>query len=223
MRAADTLAFDEAFGGSDRAIALLAHVKARNMGPLEGAYLWNDPWLSRFRAAGQVPVLQRAQYDEAMRSGYMTGAVDIARILGVSTERAMVVYYNRTVHQGVGGATKAARALADYWSRNPGTRPATAAGVLAQYAWVCASGFRRTTPPESEYRSKTTRWVRKESEHDLAADGSLITHTGTVWHAVTGSGKTEWDLWEMIMKRTADILSDPELRDQDVRLPAAVA
>lgn len=216
MRAADPAAFDAAFGGSAAALALLAHVKEKNMGPLQGALLWNEPWLSRFRAAGKVASLQAAMWQAAIESDYMQAAVDIARLLGVSTERAMVVYYNRTVHQGAGGALKAARQLADYYARNPGSRPATATGVLAQYGWICAAPFRRTTPPESMQRSKTTEWKEVSSEHDIGEDGKLFVRTGRVWHAFTGP----WDLWELILKRTAEILADPELRDQPVALPA---
>lgn len=225
MRAADAVAFDAAFGGAAAAGRLLGHVQARNLDPLDGANLWDQPWLDRFVAAGKVPALQAAQRELAKRGEHMQGAIAVARVLGVQSERALVVCYNRVVHQGVEGATGPARRLVELYASGTHQRPSSEVQVLAEYGWLCAAKFRRATAPSSERYNDTIRWVQVApgtAELDLKLVGNnkvalaRRVPAGPVWHGVTG----QWDLWDMILTRTYQHLVDATLRDDPVALPA---
>lgn len=222
MQQADPDAFARIFG--PRWVDLLEHVQRKNMGTLDGALLWNEPWLGRFREAGRHGPFQVAQTELAARSEYMAGAVELAYLLGPRTERAMVLYYNRTVHQGVSGALKPARQLVAWWEEDPSRRPTEDRDVLAQYAWLCAAKFRRDTPPERECYNPdcTIRWRAVSAETELKAGGDYALQrvaASGVYHAVTGP----WDLYELVTKRSSEILRDPTLRDVPVLLPALVS
>lgn len=227
MRAAAPAEFDRVFGGSAAAARMLTAVAAKSLGPVDGANLWDEPWLGRFQAAGQLEVFQRAQRDVASSGDHMRGAIEIARLLGIQTERAMTLYYNRTVHQGSAGALGPAKRLLESYASGQVVRPQSDRQVLAQYAWLCAAKFRRNTKPESEHLNATIRWVQLkpgslEYDLELRPDGSValtrLPQKGATWHGVTG----QWDLWDLIIKRTADILNDPDLRDQPVELDKAM-
>ena len=43
-----------------------------------------------------------------------------------------------------------------------------------------------------------------------------------VWHAVTGPPSKPWSLYDLITKRSSDILTDLTLRDAPVALPGAL-
>jgi hypothetical protein len=102
MYEADATAFQRTFGaGWSRVLEVTGRA---SLEAVDGAVLWAEPWLSRFDAAGRWPAFQSAQVHQAVTTDYMKGAVEIAGLLGVASERAMVMYYNRTVHQGVAGA-----------------------------------------------------------------------------------------------------------------------
>lgn len=222
MQAADPNAFARIFGPSWAKVLDVA--RRKSLEPVDGAALWNEPWLSRFREAGRHPPFQAAQRRTAIGSDYMKAALQIADLLGVYTERAMTVYYNRTVHQGPAGALGPARRLAEFYAANPGKRPEQDSVVLAQYGWYCAAKFRRTTPPDGACFNSacTIKWVQLqpgslevELETDLDTGGVRLVRVpqvGPTWHAVTGP----WDLWDLIIQRTAEILNDGSLRDQVV-------
>ncbi len=221
MRAADLALFDRTFGGTANAAAMLDHVRGRDLGKLRGANLWDSPWLERFVAAGKMPVFQAAQRSVAANGDHMRGAVKVARVLGVSSERALTLCYNRTVHQGVAGALGPAERLVAWYAADPARRPLHERHLLAQYAWYCASKFRRKDAPASERFSDAARWVQlragsTERELELVKGGGVrlirVAQTGPTWHVVTGT----WDLWDLILTRSADILNDAELRDGTV-------
>ncbi len=221
MAAADPVAFGRFFGAS---WAKLLEVTARaSLEAVDGAVLWADPWATRFATAGRWPAFQRVQARVAAESEYMAGAVEIARLLGVSTERAMVLYYNRTVHQGASGALGPARRLVAWYAEDPRRRPASPLDVVAQYAWTCAAKFRRTTAPERRnYNADGNIWwspVTSEwSELGVGAFRSRRVAVSGVWHAVTGPPSKPWSLYDLITKRSIDILTDRTLRDAAVDL-----
>ena len=226
MAAADPAAFADTFGpGWPK---LLEATRAASLAPVDGALLWREPWLGRFRAAGRLPVFQAVQVHEATTSDYFTSAVAIARLLGVQSERAMVLYYNRTVHQGPGSALKIARALVSWWTKDPSRRPDAPNDVLAQYAWSCADNFRRTDAPERKCRSSaadcSTWWEPRATEWSELAPGRYTIRrvsVANVWHAVVSwKGNTTLSLYDLIVKRSSEILLDPELSDAPVTLPA---
>ncbi len=225
MAEADPVAFASTFGPSWRTV--LEVTRRASMETVDGIVLWADPWASRFAAAGRLPVFQQVQAKVAAESEYMAGAVQIARLLGVSTERAMVLYYNRTVHQGVSGALKPAQRLVEWYAEDVSRRPPAPLDVVAQYAWMCASKFRRTSVPERRnYNSDgNIWWMPVTSEWSAVGASAFATRriaVSGVWHAVTGPPSKPWSLYDLITKRSSDILTDRTLRDLPVALPSAL-
>lgn len=227
MHQADAAAFASFFGPS---WARVLDVTARaSMEPVDGAPLWAEPWAARFAAAGRHLAFQHAQAAEAARGEHMRAAIEIAQLLGVTTERALVLTFNRTVHQGAHGAMKPARALVGWYAEDIRRRPERANDVLAQYAWSCASRFRRTSAPGHRCFNNDCNilWSLVTSEYsELQADGAYAVRrvpVQGVWHAVTGPGSKPWSLYDLIVKRSSDILTDPELRDLPVDLGGRAA
>lgn len=228
MAAADPVAFGRFFEAS---WAKLLEVTARaSLEAVDGAVLWSEPWVSRFVAAGRWPAFQQVQARDAAESDYMAGAIEIAKVLGVTTERAMVLLYNRTVQQGPAGALGPAKRLIAWYAEDPKRRPAVVNDVLAQYAWTCAAKFRRTSAPERHnYNDHGNIWwspVPTEwSELGVGVYEVRRVAVSGVWHAVTGPPSKPWSLYDLIVKRSSDILTDPLLRDAavDLRLQRAVA
>ncbi len=223
MRSADPSTFDATFGGPGSAARMLAAVQARALAPVDGANLWDPPWLDRFVAAGTIPAFQGAQRELAKRGAHMQGAVAIAKLLGVSSERALVVCYDRTVHQGVSGATGPAQRLVALYASGSHPRPTSEIQVLAEYGWLCAAKFRRATAPPSPWYNDdhTIAWVQVApgtGEVNLKLVGTqrvaLVREVppGPVWHGVTGP----WDLWDLILTRSYEPLVDQKLRDTPV-------
>ena len=225
MAAADPVAFGRFFGAS---WAKLLEVTARaSLESVDGAVLWAEPWVSRFTAAGRWPAFQQVQARDAAESEYMTGAVAVAKLLGVTTERAMVLCYNRTVQQGPSGALGPAKRLVAWYAEDPKRRPAAVNDVLAQYAWTCASKFRRTSPPERRnYNADGNIWwspvATEWSELGVGAYKARRVSVSGVWHAVTGPPSKPWSLYDLITKRSSDILTDITLRDASVALPGTL-
>ena len=225
MAASDPVAFGRFFGAS---WAKLLDVTGRaSLEAVDGVSLWAEPWVSRFATAGRWPAFQQVQARVAAESEYMAGAVEIARLLGVSTERAMVLYYNRTVHQGSSGALGPAKRLVAWYAEDPRRRPAVPNDVVAQYAWTCAARFRRTSAPTRRNYNDDGNiwWSPMATEWSELGVGNYrvrrVSVTG-VWHAVTGPPSKPWSLYDLITKRSSDILTDLTLRDAPVALPGAL-
>ncbi len=221
MAATDPVAFGRLFGAS---WAKLLEVTGRaSLEPVDGVVLWAEPWVSRFVAAGRWPAFQQAQARVAAESEYMAGAVEIARTLGVASERALTLYYNRTVHPGSAGALGPAKRLAAWYAEDPRRRPASPNDVVAQYAWTCAARFRRNSVPERRnFNSDGNIWwspvATEWSELGVGAYKVRRVAVSGVWHAVTGPPSKPWSLYDLITKRSSDILTDPTLRDAPVDL-----
>ena len=225
MRAADPALFDTTFGGTEASAHMMAAVHARSMAPVDGANLWDEPWLSRFRAAGHLPVFQAAQRAEAGASEYMKAAKEIAGLLGVKTERAMTMYYNRAVHQGAEGALGPARALAAWYAADPSRRPGNPKDVLAQYAWRAAAKFRKVgKPAKLEYNSRGLLWKPVTTEYgelrtgDYAASKVKGPAPADTYHVFAAGFPVS--LYDLITMRSGGILTDPSLRDVDVAFDA---
>lgn len=213
MYAADPAKFAEVFeGGWQR---MLAAVDARSLEAVDGAYLWDEPWLSRFYKAGRIRVFQQAQMRLAASSEYMQAAKEIAKILGPRSERAMVVYFNRTVHQGAQGALVPAKRLAAGWQSGAIKRPNNDRDILLQYTWLCAGIFRRVTPPKGDgWRQVSTEYPELKPGDRTPAKTAKVPVQQPTWHKFAG----DWSisLYDLIVFRTRDILNDPQLRDQPV-------
>ncbi|HEX3455576.1 MAG TPA: hypothetical protein VHS03_13190 [Gaiellaceae bacterium] len=71
--------------------------------PVDGADLWEEPWISRFRQAGQVTAFQAAQ-NELAATTFIDPMIHFAGDLGLDTDRALTMVVDRAVQMGVGGA-----------------------------------------------------------------------------------------------------------------------
>ncbi|MCK6527706.1 hypothetical protein L6R50_09130 [Myxococcota bacterium] len=195
MYGLDAPAFQRVFGPSWP--KLLQAAGGGATASVDGRRLWEEPWLSRFRAAGKHPPFQEAQDRLAREGEHLQAAEAVARRLNVPTERALALFFDTAVQQGAGAADQvAARMKAAY----------TAAGqavtvpyrdLLAAYAQGAADRARRTTAPDSP-SSGRLRWVA----------------VGPEWHLHAGS----LDLYRDILSRRTAILKDPQLGDAPVRL-----
>jgi hypothetical protein len=73
--------------------------------PVEEHVLWEEPWLTRFRAAGHVPYVQAAQ-NEVAHVELIDPILPLARDLGLVTDRALALLLDRVIHMGLGGGRR---------------------------------------------------------------------------------------------------------------------
>ncbi len=195
--------------------------------------LWEMPWADKnwakkkddaqiglFNRLGAHARVRQLQLEVAANGPYMRSAIQIVKMLDLQTERGLTMAFNRAVHQGAQGALSIASTLAHHWNVE-NTKPAGQKERMAQYAWLCARGFRTETQPLSLQRSKTTTWKMVDDEYDLGPAGQLLVKTdmpSPVWHAFSGPA----DLWELIIKRSADIINNPKLADVPINVSDAI-
>jgi len=101
--------FKQVFGpDSDLLVAATAGGGVKSVA---GAYLWQEPWKSRFIAAGNDPVFKAVQDDLVLYGKYMKGALDAAVAIGggAPTERGLSMLFDRAVQQGEGLLKQKAR------------------------------------------------------------------------------------------------------------------
>ena len=191
LQQADPEGFVRFFGPSWR--ELLESTSRGGLVPVEGVVLWEEPWVGRFAAAGRHPPFVSAQWWLAEKGEHFQGALDVARLLGVRTERAVALFFDRSVQQGPAAAQQMAEQL-----RALGL-PGSYNEILRAYATLAASRFRRTTPPESpRFSSKAPHILWKP--------------VGGEWHAVAG----RWDLYQDVVKRTTRVLASQQLSDEPI-------
>jgi len=95
MWATDSPTFERIFGSSWR--ALLDTLRAGGVRTIGGVYPWQEPWASRFRAAGRTPAFQRVQDELARSDPHMASALAIAALLNVMNERSMALFFDTSV------------------------------------------------------------------------------------------------------------------------------
>lgn len=214
--------FARVFGPSYRQVL---DVTARgSLDPVDGSSLWKGPWPARFAAAAKIEAFRGAQVWMAMKGDHMQAAIANARRLDVATERGVALCFDRAIQQGAGGSTAIAQNLAGYWTQHPGSRPAAVNDRLAQFAWLCAGKFRRTTAPSGRaYGTSGRLWWEsvtiEQSEIHAGSYGTSKVAVSGVWHVFTGLGS----LYDDITRRCSQILTATDLRDNPVDLaPATV-
>ncbi len=191
MNTADPVTFAATFGLD--AGLLLQTTRSPTEAVRMSLPLWQEPWTSRFTAAGHVRAFQLAQAEAAKTGASWQAALDIAEIFGVRTERSLVLFFDRANHHGGQGARKLANGLkAELTSSGP-VRVAYPE-LLSRYARACAVPYRRTTAPAETTTSSGKTWKK----------------VGTEWHLFAGQA----DLYAIIVRRTGEILADPALGDQ---------
>lgn len=182
MHKADPILFQNTFG--EHSDTLLAATKFGGLGNVEGAPLWKDPWVSRFKKAGMLPTFQKVQDYLAIDGIYMQAAVKACNTIEIGTERALALMYDTSVQQGPGFVSKTAK-----WTK---TNCPDVKSRLEVFVFRCSSHFKRNRPP-SKPVSGHIEWRK----------------VGNVWHAFAGS----IDLYENVQKRRRKILSDQSLSD----------
>jgi hypothetical protein len=105
--------------------------------PVGGADLWEQPWIDRFRAAGNVESFQAAQ-NELAATGFVDPMLPFCGNLGLDTDRALTMAVDRAVQMGVGGARHWIAAAA-----GPISTPAVRQQALATLGFDDVAGFQR--------------------------------------------------------------------------------
>jgi len=190
---ADPARFVRVFGA--QATRMLSLAEAGSLSAIHGVYLWQEPWVSRFRAAGRDPVFIAVQNRLAREDKHFRGAVLAAKALGVETERSMALMYDTAVQQGPVFAIRLAERV------RASTVGESEAEVLRRFALLAPAHFRSVSPPVKAYPSGHIAWKK----------------TGDEWHAWAG----RFDLYAGIMRRRMSIVNDPELSDARVALSDA--
>ncbi len=203
MHEADPAGFASLFGPSWRKVL---DVTARaSLEPVDDANLWDEPWASRFAAAGRHPPFIEVQWSLAQVGDHWRGAEAVAARLRVRTERSMTLFFDRSVHQGPAGFSRTAERLLAAYAREGRTSVAYTQ-ILVDFAHFSAAPFRRTMQPSSPYYSSRAMHITWQP-------------VGQEWHAVTGP----FDLYEGVVRRTGDILRDRGLGDTPLTSTPAYA
>ena len=190
MYAADPNAFKQIFGLPWEELLSVTNAKdgAARMAPVGGVLLWQEPWISRFKRAAQHPPFVEAQWQTAETGHHMRGAEKVARILDVKTPRALVLFFDRTNQQDV-------------------SRPLAAARVLA-------ARYAVQRPPYDQILREFRDQLSEPFRSSAPKDEGVWKMVGNEWHRFTSNGKI--DLYANIMKRTDEILNDPQISDQPI-------
>jgi hypothetical protein len=190
MYAADPEAFKKIFGVPWEELLSVTNSKdlEGRMKPVGGVLLWQEPWVSRFKQAALHPPFVEAQWKMAEEGPHMRGAEKIARILNVKTPRGLILFFDRTNHQGVGNPVKGAQEVAAKYAG----RQASDMEILRAFRDNMANRFRSSTP---------------------RSDGAWK-QVGNEWHKFTLNGR--FDTYAQIIRRTDEILNDPQISDQRI-------
>jgi hypothetical protein len=103
----DPTLFRETFGPASAELLSTTNAATpdERLRPVEGALLWQEPWLSRFRVAGDVPAFRAAQNEVAIE-GSLDPNLPLARAIGFSSDRALAMLFDRCVQMGNGAGPR---------------------------------------------------------------------------------------------------------------------
>ena len=177
--------------------ALVAGTQEAGVREVDGANLWDDPWLRCFRVAGNTPELQHVQMHLARTGRHFRAAVEIASILGVATQKALALFLDTCVQQNPRSARRSAQTTL---RRLPVFSYDDPSSVLRLYAEICAERYRSVSEPKKPYPASHIEWRETDGE----------------WHAWAG----RFDLYDRVFSRRLAILRDPSLEDDTVELPS---
>lgn len=108
--------------------------------PVDGMDVWDEPWASRFRAAGAVPAFRAAQNQLAAEL-YLAPMLTVAAGFGLTSERALCMVLDRAIALGEQGAK---RWLAD--TVGPVTTHALRQSALAALGFDSVEAFQASVP-----------------------------------------------------------------------------
>ena len=108
--------------------------------PVDGFDLWDTPWTTRFRAAGEVPAFRAAQNQLAAEL-FLAPLLPVAAGFGLVSERALAMVLDRAFVLGEQGAK---RWLAD--TVGPARTPAQRHDALAALGYATVEAFQAAVP-----------------------------------------------------------------------------
>lgn len=183
--------FVQIFGPSGKS---LLHMPVGSMAPIDGAYLWQEPWVSRFVLAGRQPVFQAVQDRLTAEGEYIKAAFSAANLLGFVTERSLAVMLDAAVSQGPQFAVNVARDV----RRLLGGQTLPMRQVLEEYLRRSSAHFHSfTQPPPS--RKPHMSWKQINNE----------------WHKYAG----QVNLYRNIQKRRGGLIQSAALSDAAITHP----
>lgn len=118
FRHRDAALFDRIMGGtaSAKAVLLMTNASGNRVGkrsprvqPLDGADLWQEPWLGRFRELAHHEVFRQAQRDVII-SQYLVPACEVAAEHRLLDQGSLAVLFDISIQHGVGGMNRYVRA-----------------------------------------------------------------------------------------------------------------
>ena len=104
----DSVQFRQAFGAgeADRLLQVTtAATPQQRLAPVASAPLWAPDWMEKFRSAGTIQAFQAAQNEVAIEQ-FFDRNLGFAAALGLTTDRALAMVFDRTIHMGVAGARR---------------------------------------------------------------------------------------------------------------------
>lgn len=199
---ADPQGFKAIFGAQASLLLQTASAKSKSarMADVGGAALWQSPWTERFAQAGKHDAFIAAQWAEILEGAHWKGGMEAARTLGVLTERSIALCFDRSVQQGPGAAVDLAKEVRARLTTNGRVR-VPYRPLLRTYAQLAAARFYAA---DDDSGTSPGRGWRYHPEHDA-------------WHKHVGPNG-EWDLFEIVSKRTSEILANPNLSDTSLAL-----
>jgi len=188
MNARDPYAFLWIFGEGKQSVVdeLLAKTTgARNPAAtyINGYRLYDPYWTSKFTAASTHPAFREVQIEEAVNDAHFQAAIRISNILGIDTERALLVFYDASVQHGPNGAPNMAADIADEVA---GEDHDSILRAFAEQTW---DAMRRATRPAELVTSRGNIWKQ----------------VGNEWHLFT---KTGADLYQIVRNRREPMLTE---------------
>ena len=182
--------FVQFFGPSWK--VLLQKTSVASMEPIDGAYLWQEPWVSRFARAGRQPVFQAVQDRLATDGPFISAAFKGANLLGFVTERSLAVVLDAAVSQGPGHAVSVAKEVRSIYAG----RTVSMREVLDEYLRKSVDHFHSTTQPPPPKRAHLS-WRQ----------------VGNEWHKYAG----QVNLYRNVIKRRGGVIQNPTLSDEHLR------
>jgi hypothetical protein len=122
---------------------------ADRLAPVASARLWSPDWIEKFRLAGEIQAFQAAQNEIAIEH-YFDRNLGFAAALGLTTDRALAMVFDRTIHMGIGGARR--------WilqAVSPITDDAARASALSALGHADLAAFQRAAQLEPTNRFGT--------------------------------------------------------------------
>jgi peptidoglycan hydrolase-like protein with peptidoglycan-binding domain len=102
----DSAQFRQTFGAAyaDRLVQVTtASSPDARLAPVAASRLWSPEWMEKFKAAGAIPAFQAAQNEVAIEH-YFDRNLGFASALGLMTDRALAMVFDRAIHMGLAGA-----------------------------------------------------------------------------------------------------------------------